>query len=458
LRGSGIDLMKSAPAGRAIIQLALPMMVAMLAQSIHSMTDIFFIGQTGNPDMLAAVSLAFPLFMLSQALGNIFAVGGSSYISRLLGANKIERARHTSAVSLYTVFGLGVILAAVLFCIKTPMIWLIGASDATFSHTSDYFSVLILFVAFAAASVAMSGKMRSEGAADKALILQLIGIVTNVILSPILILGFGMGTQGAAWATGTGQMVSFGYGVYYFLSKKTVLSIRLGDWKPDMKMMLQVLSVGLPSGLSIIIMSASNVLGNRVLAGYGEHVIAGNGVQMRISSMFFMMVLALVQGYQPFAGYNYGAGQLSRVSKGFKVTLIYSFGLCLAGTIALRLLGEDIIRLFINDEPTIEAGVAIMKIFVLGLPFIGPQMTLMVSFQALGKPVQAMIITMGRQLLFYIPLLYLLSYQFGFEGLVWAQPGADMLTTGISVMLGLSLIRIMRKDGKSNSNWKEKNI
>ncbi|MCL2126385.1 MAG: MATE family efflux transporter [Oscillospiraceae bacterium] len=446
---TGVELMDSAPISTAIIRLALPMMLAMLAQSIYNMTDMYFIGQTGDPNMVAAIALANPLFMLSQALGNIFATGGSSYISRMLGAKRNDEAKHTATVSFYCAFCVGALLTIVLLSIKGPALRLIGASDATFKHTNDYFSVVCMFMAFAASGAVMSGQMRSEGAAKKAMLLQLIGIVLNIILDPIFILVFDWGTAGAAWATIAGQFVAFIYGVRYFLSKETTLSIKPADFKPNGQMMRQILSIGVPAGLSNIIMSGSQIIGNRILASYGDNVLAGSGVQMRVTSMFFMVIFALVQGYQPFAGYNYGARQFERLRKGFKLTLIYATVLCFAGSLVLRLFGASLIRFFIDDAATIEAGVAIMRIFVYGIPFVGLQVMMMVSFQAFGKPIQSTIITMGRQCLFYLPLIFLLSHFFGFDGFVWAQPSADMLTTGIAVLLGFPLFKLMRGDADS---------
>ncbi|MFP3090040.1 MATE family efflux transporter [Treponema sp. TIM-1] len=446
---TGIELMETAPVGPAIIRLALPMVAAMLAQAIYNMTDMFFIGQTGDPNMVAAVSLVFPLFMLSQALGNVFATGGSSYISRMLGAKKDTEARHTSAVSFYTTLGVGVILTAILWIFKTPVLRLIGASDATFAYTDDYFSVTVLFMAVAAAGVVLSGQMRSEGATDKAMTLQLIGIALNIILDPILILWCNMGTAGAAWATVAGQTASLIYGILYYLGKKSILSIRFADYRPNNTMLFQVLSIGIPAGLGNLIMSVSNILGNRIAASYGDFVVAGIGVQMRIASMVFMLVFALVQGYQPFAGFNYGAKNYDRLRKGFKIALLYATAVCVTGSFILRLFGNTFIRFFINDAKTIEAGTAIMYTFIWGLPFIGSQVTFMVSFQSFGKSGQAIVVTLGRQLLFYIPFLYLLNHIFGFKGFIWAQPAADMLTTGIAVLLSRPLFKIMQGEGVS---------
>ena len=447
---TGVELMGSAPVGTALIRLALPMMIAMLAQSIYSMTDMYFIGQTKDPNMVAAVALVNPLFMVSQALGNIFATGGSSYISRMLGAQKNDEARRTSVVSFYTAFGIGALLSVFLVIFKTPLLRLIGASDATYGPANNYFSIVAVFIAFASSGAVMSGHMRSEGATKMAMTVQLVGIGLNIILDPILILKLEMGTAGAAWATVAGQAVAYCVGMRYFLTKKSLLSVNPKEYKPNREMMKQVLSIGIPAGISNIIMSVSQILGNRILASYGDHVVAGNGVHMRVTSLFFMFVFAFVMGYQPFAGYNYGAKQFVRLRKGFKLTLIFSTSLCIVGFIILRLFGANFIKFFIDDPQTIEAGTAIMNVFCFALPFVGPQVTLMVSFQAFGKPIHSMIITTGRQLLFYVPLLFTLNHFFGFAGYTWTQPTADMLTTGIAVVLGISILKIMRGEDESD--------
>jgi putative MATE family efflux protein len=407
---------------------------------------MFFIGQINDTNMVAAVALAFPLFMLSQALGNIFAMGGSTYISRMLGAQKYDEARKVSAVSFLTAIAIGILLTVVFYIFKAPVLRLIGASDATFVHADGYFSVIALFMAFAVAGTAMSGQMLSEGETKKAMMLQVIGIILNIILDPIFILVFKMGTAGAAWATVAGQVASFGYGVFYFLSKKTILSIKPVDYRPNRTMMKQILSIGIPAGISNVMISMSNILINRTAADYGDYVVAGNGVQMRVTNLFFMLIAALTMGYQPFVGYNFGAKQYDRLRNGFKLTLLYSTGICVAGSVVLGLFGNGVIRLFIDDPQTIEAGAKILRRFVWGFPFMGAQLTLMSTFQAFGKPLQAMVISMGRHLLFFVPLLFILNHFFGFDGFIWARPGTDILTTSIAIILGLSLIKLMRGD------------
>jgi putative MATE family efflux protein len=441
---SGVELMEHAPVGRAVIRLALPMMLTMLAQSIYSMADLFFIGQTGDPDMVAAVSLAFPVFMLSQAIGNVFAVGGASYISRMLGMKRLDEAKHASAVSLWVAVGLGVAISVVLWFFKGPILWAVGASPATFGHADQFLAVLIPFVAAGAAGGVMSGQMRSEGATGQAMRLQLIGLALNVVLNPVFILGLGWGTAGSAAATVAGQLASIAYGIHYFTRGRSLLSILPRDFKPSGKMLGQILAIGVPEGVSSLVMGACAVVGNRIAAGYGDYVVAGNGVQMRVTGMVFMLIFGLGLGFQPFAGYNYGAGHLARVRQGFKLTVLYTTILAAVGSALSLLFGEQLVRLFIDDPNTIQVGTAMMRSFAVALPFVGLQITLLVTFQSLGKPIPAMIVTLGRQLIFYLHLLLILSGVFGLDGFIWAQPGSDILTTAIAAILGVSLLKALR--------------
>jgi putative MATE family efflux protein len=444
MKYTGTQLMESAPVSKAIIRLALPMMAAMIAQSIYNMTDMFFIGQTGDPNMVAAVSLAFPIFMLSQALGNIFAVGSSSYISRLLGVKNYDESRNASSVCFYVSLIAGLLLTVLLLCFKTPVITHIGASEGTLTHVDGYYSIVVLFMPFAVVGTLFSGLLRSEGATDKAMILQLIGIVLNIILDPIFISVFGWGTKGAAWATIAGQLASFAYGVWYVRSKRTALSIALKHNKPNRTMVKEIFSIGIPSGLSNFLMSIAAILGNRIAAGYGDYVVAGSGVQLRITSLCFMLVFALTMGYQPFAGFNYGAKNFERLKKGFIFTLIVSTALCAMGCIIFFFFGDAFIRFFINDAQTIEAGALMLRVFIIGLFFMGIQTTFMTSYQALGKSFEATLVTLGRQLLFYVPLLYILNGLFGFKGFIFAMPLADIFTAFLALVLGGSLFKIMR--------------
>lgn len=438
-----IQLMETAPVRTAIIKLAIPTMVAMAVQFVYNLTDTFFIGQTKNPDMVAAIALASPIFMLAQAIGNIFAVGSSSYISRKLGEKEYTEARHTSAVSVYTAVALSLLIMAAFFLFMKPLLGAIGTSDDTYGFTKDYLVIIAAFTPALVLQVVLAGLIRSEGATQKAMNGMLIGIVTNIILDPIFILdwGLGLGTAGAAWATVIGNVFGAAFFIRHLVSKKTLLSIRPRDFRPSTAIYGETLKIGIPSALSALVMSVSFVLANVLASSYGDQVVAGNGVQMRVSSLCFMMVMGMAQGYQPFAGYCYGAKRYDRLNAGFKLTMLYSTLLSITFMLIFLFFGKTLISLFIDDAATVAAGARILRAFTICMPFFGLQMTIMVTFQATGKAVRAMVIALGRQCLVYLPLLFTLNALYGFEGYIYAQPIADIVTTFIAFLLSLSFLK-----------------
>jgi putative MATE family efflux protein len=443
MRKDNMALMEKAPVAESIITLALPMMLSMIAQMVYNMTDTFFIGQTGNPNMVAGISLVMPLFMVSQGIGNIFSIGAASYISRKLGEKQNETARHTSAVSFYTTLIAGAVITIALILFKTPILRMIGTSDVTFPYADSYFSIIAYFIVGAIISISLSGQIRSEGATDKAMRGTLLGIVLNIILDPIFILLLGWGVAGAAWATILGQIASALYFIHYFLSKNTLLSIRPRDFKPGALIYREILKIGIPAALSHVIMTFSAIVTNRIAASYSDTVVAANGINQRITSIAFMLIMALAMGYQPFAGYNYGAKNYGRLKAGLKITLLYTTSLAVFFLAIFLIFGRSLTALFIRDEATVQTGSILLRAFVWGLPFMGIQMTLMTTYQALGKPTLATIVTMGRQFLFYLPLLFILNHLWQFNGYIYSQPIADILTSVIALLLSRFVFKEM---------------
>jgi putative MATE family efflux protein len=441
---SGIELMEKAPVATAIVRLALPMMLGSAAQMVYNMTDTFFIGQTGDPAMVAGISLAMPLFMVSQGMGNIFAMGASSYMSRMLGAKNLEEAKRTNAVSFYCIAGIGLLMTVALLFVQDFLLPIIGASDVTLPYARDYFAIISGFIPFAMLSIALNGQIRAEGASSTAMIGMALGIVANIILDPLFILVFGLGAAGAAWATVIGQIASVIYYIVYFQRGASLLSIKLRDCKPNRTMFAEIFKIGVPAAVTNIIFSFVAIVSNVIAAGYGDHVIAGSGISMRVTQLSFTMIMALAMGYQPFAGFNYGSRNITRLVKGWKTTMLYTTCLGVFFTILFWLFGRSLMTLFIRDDLTIETGSKMMRAFLLGLPFMGLQMTIMVTFQALGKAMQATIVNMSRQFLVYLPLLFLLNRLFEFNGFVYAQPVSDIITTVVACLLGISLLKSIR--------------
>ncbi|MDR1262438.1 MAG: MATE family efflux transporter, partial [Oscillospiraceae bacterium] len=408
-----LELLENAPVSRAIFLLALPTMMGMAVQMLYNLTDTFFIGMTGNSLLVAGISLASPLFMILQGVGNIFAIGSASLISRQLGAKEMESAKRTSAVAFYTTLALGIVLTWLLIAFKTPLLHSVGTSDLTFSPTNDYFTIIAWFALPSVLNIALTGQMRAEGATLQATIGMSIGIVANIILDPIMILGMHMDAAGAAWATVIGHCCSLSYNLYHFMSGKSVLSIRPAHFKPSAFTYGQTLKIGAPASLSQVVMSVSMVLSNVVASGFSDAFVAGIGIFMRVGGLCLSLLFGLTMGYQPFAGYNFGAKKFSRLREGLKVTTLLSTALACVFAVLFYTRGEAIIRMFIQDPETVRAGTKLLRALVIAMPLVGLQLTLGTTFQALGQSVNAMIITLGRQCLLYLPLLYTLPRFFG---------------------------------------------
>lgn len=438
-----IELLENAPVRKAILKLALPTMLAMAMQMIYNLTDTYFIGQTGDLNLVAAISLASPLIMMFQAAGNIFASGTSCYISQKLGSKDYDEAKKSNSVAFYSSIIIGLVFTLIFLIFQNPILALIGTSSATIIPTSQYLIVMSTLCMFPILNITLSGLIRSEGATDKAMKGMIIGIVLNIILDPIFILYFNMGSSGAAWATIIGNVVSTLYFISHFLKGNTMLSIRIKDFKPSKRIYGETFKIGIPAALSSIVMSISFILVNVIASTYGDYVVAGNGIQMRVNSMVIMLIIGLAQGYQPFAGYCFGARKFERLKSGFKTTVLYGTLLSIFFTFIFIFFGENLIKMFIDEPNTVSAGTQILRAFTFCVPFFGVQFTVMVTFQATGKAIKAMLISLGRQCIIYIPLLFILNSLFGFKGFIFAQPIADITTTLVAFILSLSFMKEM---------------
>ncbi len=447
MKCDNFELMSNAPVSKAILKLAIPTVLSTIVSLIYNLTDTYFIGLLDDPVQLGAVSLAFPVFMVIQAIGNIFGNGAPSYISRCLGADRKEEARRTSAVSVYSsvIATLGMTVLCLL--LMEPILHALGSSQYTIGPTRAYLRVIVGFSFVMILQIILPALLRSEGKVKQAMIGMIIGTALNIALDPIFILVLHQGAAGAAWATIIGNAFAVVYYITIFLKGHTSLSIKPKDFQPGKRIYLEVLKIGLPTSVSQIIMSLSNVILNNLAAGYGDYVISAYGVAGKMISMVFMITIGYVSGYMPFAGYNYGAGNMKRLLSALKFTLLSGTGLCLILLIPFLFLASAFMRAFTSDTAIIEVGIAFLHAYAWIIPFMGIQMTLMSTFQATGKAVQAMLVNLGRQCLFYIPFLYLFNSLWGLTGLLYAQTGADICTTLLSILLAIPMLRRMAKQG-----------
>lgn len=440
------QLFESAPVAKAVTVMAVPTMISMLVVVIYNMADTFFIGQTGDPMQVAAVSLATPVFMVFMALGNLFGIGGSSAISRALGEKKAERAKNISSFCCYGSLGLGIIMALLFLVGMDGILKLIGASANTIGYARDYLTYIAFGGPFIMFGTAFGNILRGEGAAKESMIGNMIGTVTNIVLDPIMILGLNWGVVGAAVATVIGNMAASGFYLLYFLRKKSSLSIRLSDFKAGERIATGVMSIGIPASLNNILMSCANIVLNQVLISYGDTPVAAMGVAMKANMLLVLLQIGLCSGIQPLIGYNYGARNRKRLMQVFRFTGICAVVMGTLLTILMVAARETIIRAFIDDGQVIAYGIQMVIALQISGPVLGILFLCINTIQGMGKAVPSLVLTICRQGVVFIPSVYILNGIFGLDGVIYAQPVADFISIVMSLVICLGIFRKMDKE------------
>lgn len=434
-REKSLDVFSMMPVPQAVIKNAIPAMVAMLMVLIYNLADTFFIGQTHNAYQVAAVSLATPVFLMFMAVGTIFGIGGTSVISRAMGEGKTEYAKKVCSFCMWACVGVGIIMSILFLLFMDSILLLVGASEDTWEYAQSYLTIVSCSGVFVLISNCYSNILRAEGQATKAMIGQIIGNLLNIVLDPVLILGFGWNITGAAIATVIGNVMAAGYYIAYFLRGKSTLSIRVRDFSVKDKICSSVLVIGIPASLASVLMSISQIIMNGLMAGYGDMAIAGIGVAMKVTMITGMIAMGIGQGIQPLLGYCVGAKTWERYKKIMRFSVWFAFFLGLIMTVICYIFTNQIVSVFLTEQSAFDYAVQFARILLSTSTLFGVFYVLTNALQAMGAAVSSLIINLSRQGIIYIPALFILKAVLGVTGLVWAQPVADLLSIGLAVGL-----------------------
>jgi putative MATE family efflux protein len=435
------ELFETAPIPKAVISFALPTILGMLITVAYILVDTFFVAQTGDPNQVAAITICMPVFMLCMALGNIFGVGGASFISRLLGAGEYETAKRASAFAFYMSLALGVAASVIMLSVMDFLLPIIGTTPLTEPFSRRYLTWIACGASMIVLSFGLGQIVRSVGAAKEAMIGMVAGTVLNIILDPIMILVFHMGVSGAAAATVISNAVSVLYFMRLIAKKDYPLSISPRYFKPDRQIVLSVLSIGIPSTLTELLMSGSQMVFNYFGAEHGENFLAAFGIASIIAMMPSMGVMGLSQGIQPLIGYTYAANLHKRLRGVLKFTLAAATGGAAVLTALVYLVGRSAVTAFINDADVIAQGQYIIYRFAWSIPILGVLFVLSTVFQSMGKAKQALVLSIARQGIVFLPIMLIFNFAFGKDGLILAQPVSDTISTLICVGLFLPVFK-----------------
>ncbi len=438
------NIFENMPVPQAVLRNAIPAMAAMLMVLIYNLADTFFIGQTHDALKVTAISLATPVFLIFMSVGTVFGIGGTSVISRALGEGRTEYTKKVCSFCMWSCVAVGIILSALFLIFMDQILMWVGTSEDTWEMTKTYLTIVAFCGPFALLSNCYNNVIRAEGQSTKAMMGQLIGNLLNVILDPILISGFGMGVAGAAVATVIGNVIGGGYYIGYFLRGNSVLSIHIKDFTMREKVCCSVLAIGIPASLGSLLMSVSQIIVNNRMAGYGDMALAGIGVAMKVMMITGMICIGFGQGIQPLLGYCVGAELWERFKQIMKFSLTAALLLGAVMTGICYLFKDGIAGMFLTNADALQYAVRFTSIFLSTSILFGIFYVLNNALQAMGAAVSAFIISLSRQGIIYIPAIFILQALLRENGIAWAQPVADILSTGLVLLLFMRSLKQMQ--------------
>ena len=431
------ELFARAPIPRAYFKMALPVVLSMLVSLVYNMVDTWFIAQTKNTALVAGVSLCAPMFTLMVAMGDIFGLGGSSLISRLLGQGEEKRVRHVSAFCSYGAIIWGVLVGALMLIFRQPILHLLGASSDTMDSAMAYYSYLALGAPAIIFTLVPSNILRTEGMAVASMVGSITGALVNMILDPIFIFGLNMGAGGAALATVLSNVVSAALLMVLLVAKSQRLSMRLRDCPVQGTELREILVIGVPASITNLMQSFAMTLTNRFLLPYGTENVAALGIALKVNMIVMLIMVGFAFGAQPLLGYNYGANNRERLRGILKFDVLVQLVFSVVMTMVFLIFAPQIIRIFMSDSGVMQAGSRILRCMVITMPLMGIILVCTTQFQAAGKAMPAFLLSISRQGVALLLCMVVLSAVFGFYGVILAQAAADVA----SVILALVLLK-----------------
>lgn len=433
---------RDAPVRTAVVRMAVPTVISSLVLVIYNMADTFFVGQTHDAMQVAAVSLTNPVFVMFMAIANLLGIGGSAVISILLGQQMHREAKSASSFCCYASLIFGVLAAIIILPLMDPLLNILGSTENTIQPAREYLFYIAIGAPFILFANTFGHVVRGEGAARASMVGGMIGTVVNIVLDPVFILTLGMGTAGAAIATVLGNICGCIYYVWYFQRKSLMLSIHPRYLRGETHQMVQVVTIGIPAGVNSALMSIATVLLNNALVQYGDDPVAAMGIVTKAYLFIAFIHMGITNGIQPLLGYCFGAGLRRRFLDILKFSGILTV---VCGTILSAgyiIFSRQIVALFIDDASVIDYGGPMLIATSIAGPILGLLFLAINSMQALGRPLPATMLSVCRQGLIFIPLLYLLDAVFGLSGINFTQAVADYISIVLAMIL---LVRTLKK-------------
>ncbi|MBP3888404.1 MAG: MATE family efflux transporter [Cellulosilyticum sp.] len=463
------NIMRTGSVKKTLFALGIPAMIAMVISVVYNFVDTMFIGQLNSSAAMGAVTISYPVFMTISALGTFVGVGSASYISRLLGSKNVERANQTASFAV--VLGVGIALVTtVLGLIFLPqLLTLIGASETVLQEGIRYTRWLFIGSVFTILNMTLSALVRAEGNSKGSMVSLIIGAVVNIILDPIFMFTLKGGIAGAAIATVVGQICSTIYLLSYYKAGKSSLTLSLKNAfsrKEELAgITVEIVKIGIPVFLMQFLLSIATSILNTAAMPYGDDVVAAIGIANRIYTLPVYLIAGFIQGFQPFAAYNYGARLYNRLNEAIRFTSILLISSGAACTILFCSFPTFFVGMFTSDANVTALACNALTAMSFLFPFVAVILIATNVFQGMGKAKEAGIISISRQGFFFIPLALLLPTVFqnfgeslgfitgifptempyGLYGVMLTQPVSDFLATILAVIVSIKPLKELKK-------------
>ena len=417
-----------------LVKFSIPAIIGMLVNALYAVVDRIFVGNGVGSLGMAGAAIGLPITFILMACAMLIGIGANTLVSIRLGEQKKEEAEKIMGNALTLLIIIPIILTIMGLYFLEPLLSLLGASEAVMPYAKTFNSIILLGAVLQAVGFGMNNFIRSEGNPKIAMFTMLIGAILNIILNPLFIFIFHMGIAGSAIATVISQGVSAIWVLYYFIWGKSMLKLHVRNLKLKLNIVSKIVTLGAAPFLMQLAASIFNAIMNNSLITYGGDVaVSAMSAVMSITMLFLMPTFGINQGVQPIIGYNYGAQKYDRVKEALKLAIFAATAIVIVGFAVTHLFAQQLMAMFNSkDTELISIGAHAMKIFLIFMPVIGFQIVASNYFQAVGKPLQASLLSLSRQVLILIPAMLILPRYFGLNGVLYAGPLSDLISSMIT--------------------------
>lgn len=431
---SNIKYLKDEPIKKAIVHLSIPMMIGMSAGTIYNVINAYFIGLVHDTAMLSAITLGLPIFTVLMAFGNMFGVGGGTFVTRLVAQNEVDRAKKVAGYTFYTSIIVGLLIAVFACLLMNPIVKLLGADSNTLNYTTQYSTTLFIGGFAVILNFALEQIVRAEGASKESMYGMFVSVVVSIILDILFILVLDLHVYGAALSMVIANIASSIYYIWYLNVKSENLKGFLHHFKISIKDQIEIYKIGVSELMQCAFLIVTTLLLNNFAMEYGDNVVASFGIALRIAQLPEFFTMGIVLGVMPLIAYNFSNKNVSRLKEGIKYSSIFIISIAIVFAGIVYMFRGQVIQAFSDDPSVLSIGAYILVAMLVSALFNGMTTLFMTIYQASGEGMATGIMAISQGCL-YIPMVIVLHYYFGLHGLVWSITITEVITCLIGVIL-----------------------